>query len=535
MARGKETPRQKMISMMYLVLTCLLALNVSKEVLDAFEVVNESVEATNEIFSDKIADTYTKFDQTYQINQVEVRPFWENAQEAKRRSQNLVSYIENLRDSLIAITERIPIDSARVLKFQDLKRKDETSITTDFFMGAADDPTTGRARELRDRIVAYKQHVINLVDEKYRPELKIGLDTEKDFFAPDGTKESWEIHHFYDNILAADITILNKLITEVYTAEFDVVNMLLDAIGAEDFKYDKIDAKVLPSSNYIFVGEHYTAEIIVAAYDTTQSPDVYIMRGVDSLPVSRMDEAQLITSENGRVRIDQAAAREGVHKYAGIVSVRNAAGTINNYHFSDTYVASMPTLTVSATKMNVFYVGVENSVSISVSGIPKANLIVSISCGSIRPDPNSDEWIVSVPPGFTEATVSVSARINGSTRRMGYERFRIKQLPDPVARIANKKEGFIDKEILIAAAAIVPEMPSDFEFNYQFRIKSFKMTMQRGFNTHNFYSDSERLSPDMITQITRTNRGQRITFDEIIALGPDSKERKLQPIILTIN
>ena len=82
MASHRETPRQKMIGMMYLVLTALLALNVSKDILNAFSVVNDSVLLTNENYAQKSKSVYTNFEKNYSLNQIEVGPFWNKAKEA---------------------------------------------------------------------------------------------------------------------------------------------------------------------------------------------------------------------------------------------------------------------------------------------------------------------------------------------------------------------------------------------------------------------------------------------------------------------
>src|SRR5574344_1581589 len=111
MSHKKETPRQKMIGMMYIVLTAMLALNVSKEVLEGFNVVNDSVQATNLDFEQKKKDAYTEFQKEYAINQTEVGPFLEKANKARKLSEEMKKYIENLRDELISVTSGIPKDS----------------------------------------------------------------------------------------------------------------------------------------------------------------------------------------------------------------------------------------------------------------------------------------------------------------------------------------------------------------------------------------------------------------------------------------
>ena len=100
MAAYKETPRQKMISMMYLVYTAMLALNVSVEVLNAFTTVNESVEESNLALDGRINETYAKFDQQYAINTGKVETNYKKAQTLKQKSEDLINYIEE-QDSLL--------------------------------------------------------------------------------------------------------------------------------------------------------------------------------------------------------------------------------------------------------------------------------------------------------------------------------------------------------------------------------------------------------------------------------------------------
>lgn len=535
MGSVKESPRQRMISMMYLVLTALLALNVSKEVVDAFLVVNESVEQTNVLLSQKLNYTYNTFETMYELNQKEVLPFWKRAKKAKLLSLDLVEYINHLRNELISITEGIPLDSAKVALVRKLVKKDNYSITTKYFMGDSHDGSEGIARVLKNKIIDYRQQMTDLVDQKDQGKLKFGLTTDSVYYNANGQKQNWEAHYFYNTILAADITILNKIITEVYDAEFGVVNILMDEINAQDFSYDKIEAKVLPHSNYVFVGDEYWAEVIVAAYDTTQSPEVYLLKGVDYLSDEQLENAIPLDIEDGKVIIRFPANKVGVNKYAGVIGVKTASGQTNYFPFANEYIVAKPSVMVSVEEMNVLYIGVNNTVSLSVSGIPNENLIPTISHGTIKADLKNRKWLVDVPPGKKQAVITVITEINGIRKEMGSQKFRIRRLPDPVATIADIRHGFINRELLLAAGVIVPKMPTDFGFEFYFKISSFKMSIQRGFNVYNFISENGMLTDEMIEQIEVTNRGQNLIFDNIIAEGPYGDERLLSPIIITIN
>ena len=535
MGGTKETPRQRMIAMMYLVLMALLALNVSKDIINAFVVVNESITSSNENVSQKLQDIYSNFEKNYQVNKIKVKPFWDKAKEARILSNEMVDYAKNVKYEMISLTEGIPMDSAKVIRARDLKKKDNYTIPTNYFLGGVNKESAGKANELKEKIIEYRIQMLDLVEPGNLENVNLGLLTDGPYYNADGQEQDWETHFFYNTILAADIPILNKIIADILNAEYDVVNVLHKSIGQGEFKFDKIEAKILPKSDFLFVGEDYTAEIIVAAYDTSQSPEVYFSQGIDYLPANQYEEATKLDSKPGTANIILPARSEGIKKYAGFVRAKTSAGMINDYHFKGEYIVAKPSYTISAKKMNVFYVGVSNPVSISISGIQNEDLIASISCGTIERSPDNNDWIVNLSPECTEAVISISAMVNEQRKDLGYKRFRVKQLPDPVATIANKSSGSINRDIMIVAGALSPKMPEDFEFDHSFVISSFTMTLQKGFKVYHFDSGNAYLTDEMIEQIKRTNKGQNIVFENIIVRDPDGLEREIAPIVLMLD
>lgn len=536
MSHKKETPRQKLIGMMYLVLTAMLALNVSKEVLEGYSTVNDTVLSTNKGFADKRNITLEDFRKEFALNKIEVGPFWDKAKVAMALSSEMTKYINNLRDELIAETEKVPLDSARKMGIRDLRKKDNYTVPTHLLIGTSEDVSKGKARALKNKIIAYRGKMMNLINPKNRKNIKLELETDDKYKDAFGKKQSWELHHFFDIPLAADIPILNKFISEVNNAELEVVNGLLSESISGDFKYDQIEAKVLPKNNYLFTGEDFEAEVIVAAYDTshTPSPSVYVMRGSDSLSVEQMGQATVVNRVNGHMTIKFPTTVLGAQKYAGFVRVPTASGKDKTYHFNGEYYVAKPSVTVSATNMNVLYVGVDNPLSISVSGIPKENIFPEISCGSLKPDRMTGGWSATVPSGFKEAIVTVSIKTAIGMKKMGSETFRVKKLPEPTPTISLKKGGFESRENLIAAGKIVLMMPVDFEFNYSFQVVSFKLTLQRGFNTYSYEAKNANLTNEMIDQIKKTNRGQVLLFEEIVISGPNNDKRNLPPFFITV-
>ncbi|MCX6256441.1 MAG: gliding motility protein GldM [Bacteroidia bacterium] len=535
MAKANETPRQKMISLMYLIFIALLALNVSREVLDAFIIVNERVILNNDNSAKKLQTAYISFERDFNFNPTKVGPYWEKAQLVHQLSDEMLEYLKKLKYEVIANTENISFSAAKTVQMSELKSKDNFTEPTSYFIGNSEDGSKGKAGELKIKINEYRKKMTELVEPVSGHKIRLGLKTDGTYYNADKEAQNWEMHNFYNTILLADIVILNNLVSEVYNAEIDVLKSLHEAIGAEDFHYDNGNIRILAKSSYVFIGENYEAEIVVAAYDTTQNPEAYFLQGADSLPVSQIPKADKLNCSNGKINLSLPAVTEGVHKYAGLVRVKNNAGVITDYHFSDEYIVARPSLTVSANKMNVLYIGAQNNISISVPGIPKSDLFPVISTGTLKPDLVNGDWLAEVLPGYRQVSISVKAKILGKYKEMGVQVFRVKKLPDPVASIANKSKGFINKEILIAAGSIIPKMPDDFEYDLTFKVVSFMVTIQRGFNVYHFKSTNAKLTDEMIKNIQTMNRGQNIVFEDIVAVGPDGDERSLSPIVLSVN
>jgi gliding motility-associated protein GldM len=550
MAGYKETPRQKMIAMMYLVLTALLALNVSKQILDAFLVVNESMITTNEIVYNKIGGVYEQFAKQYSMNPAKVGEHYDKAKEAREHSSELIKYIENLMFNMVAYSERDdslevvesfytveqvsdPLNPQKkvnklTLDLQSVPTKDKFDRTTTYFI------TQGRAKVLREKIDAYRAKMEELIPEEYRDRVEIGLKTNEEYRDADGNSQTWERHHFYHTILAADVTILNKLIAEVQTTEFDVVSELFSEITLTDYKFDDVTAKIIPKTSYVIQGQKYEAEVLVAAYDTKQNPEVYILQGVDEITEANIGSAQKIDGQDGLVRLEWDANREGIHKFAGIIEIQNPEGGTDRYPFVHEYIVAPPSLTVAAKKMNVFYRNVDNPVSISVPGIAKEKITPRISAGTIKSDPvDKGDWIVRVPKGVSSVTVSASAEYEGTMMNMGSFEFRVKRVPDPVAEIAGITQGNIDRNTLLAANAIIPAM-KDFDFDLNFVITSFTMGTYLNGDWVPKRAAGNRFTSEMQDIIRNSRRGQKFIFESIQSEGPDGSKRTLGTINLTI-
>ncbi|MCB2208327.1 MAG: gliding motility protein GldM [Bacteroidetes bacterium] len=548
MAGYKETPRQKMIAMMYLVLTALLALNVSKEILDAFLVVNKSMESTNESIAAKSRQMYTTFENQYTMNQEKVGPFWEEAQNVKEKSTELINYLEDLKLELVAVAERKTEEEVLELYYTDtvmhgerkkmlmlnkVPTKDKYDATTNFMVRPGDE---GEAYVLSAKMDEYRKMILDAMnlpaDDK-----TVGLITNMEgivYRNADGQRQDWEFHNFYHTILAADVTIINKIIQEVRSSEFNAIVHLYRSISEQDFKFGDIAAKIIPKSTYIFKGQQYEADVLVAAFDQNLDATIKIVHGADSITAANINQAQVYEGQAGFGRLEFPANREGVQKYAGVIElVDPETNQMTPYPFRGEYIVAPPALTVSPLKMNVFYIGVKNPVSISAPGIPMDKVTTSISVGKLYKDPQSANYIVEVPKGENQAIVSATANIDGNRFSLGQMEFRVKRVPTPTAMIAGQTGGKIDKNALLAAGAIIPDM-KDFEFDLYFEVTGFTFAtiingdwIPKNVSGNRFNSE--------INGIIRNGRSnQKFFFENIQAKGPDGTVRSLNPINLEL-
>ena len=202
------------------------------------------------------------------------------------------------------------------------------------------------------------------------------------------------------------------------------------------------------------------------------------------------------------------------------------------FHFKDEYIVAKPALPVSPTKMNVFYIGVENPVSISVPGGPE-RVVPTISTGKIRAD--GDNWMVyDLPKGPKEAVITVNAIFSGKMKSMGASTFRLKTVPDPIATIGGKTDGMVSKSIILAGPYLVAEMPAWFDFDLRFTVISYTFVTDIAGYISEIPVQGNRLTPEITRIIQDAKKNKRIWFEDVAVRGPDG-DRNISSLSLKIN
>ncbi len=562
MSGAKETPRQKMIGMMYLVYTALLAMNVSKDILDAFDTVNEGVQATNITLSQQLNQKYAAFEEQYGLDKEKVGPYWEKAQTLREEANDFINYVEALKWDLVkkveqkdyatAVNEGLlatPDTMSYGRKFfnintSKIKSRDGYNQPTEYMMGNPEGPGNGgNAYELSERIRRFRGEIIKAVgpenlnqiglitDSIYGPKdyveqheikgdlKKLPLEGEyygakiKYSEASDPVQDSWEYHNFHHTVLVADVTLLNKIISEAQSAEMSAVNELMSDIHATDFTFDEIGAKVFAESGYLLSGQTYKAQAMVTAWKNSQlTARVKLDGGAEKVYTS---DAQGVIPLEWNVGV-------GSHNYTGVIDMLDpSTNKMEEFPFQGSFVVAPPAVSVSATKMNVVYRGINNP--IAVGGGVGGEISASASSGSLTRTGNGTYNLL--PGAADEVTISVTS--GGSS--LGSMKFRVKDLPKPTALIRNVVNGQVSKSALLAANRVEAEM-KDFDFDgvkydvvgYTFRYKTKAGT------TKEAKANSGAFTDEIKNAISGSNVGDMFQFTAIQVRGNDGKTKTLE-------
>lgn len=546
MAHGKETPRQKMIGMMYLVLTALLALNVSKEAVDAFAKVEKGLEKTLFNYEKKNNEIYKEFDRAAAENEAKAGDWRRKAYEVKQRADELYEYVQDLKIEIILKADGEDTDGLRGRRvvIDSVKRYDENNVPSEVLIGSNHDQ---KAYALRALIDEYKTWLIEDIIQGKNISVEQSiietLSTEPGV-APDGTTENWEENTLAELPLIAAIVMLSKIQVDIRNSETDVIMFLNDQITAGDFKFTDIEATVLSSSNYVMRGNAYEAEVFIAASDTTKKPDILVgdYRETVNADGSRTyemvgDYTQLEVNERGRGIFRRTTTSLGEQTYKGLIKLQAPDGSEVAYPFEESYNVGAPNVIVSPTAMNVLYVGIPNPIDISVPGVASNLIQASMTNGSIRRGRVAGyrgEWVASPQNIGQAAAINVSATINGERMRFPPYEFRVQRIPDPVAKFANMTEGTVTKNVALAQPGVFAVL-ENFLFDLEYTVTQFTVSVQqRGFDRSET-SNSNRVTQEQRALIESLNRGQKLSIINIRAIAPDESTRRLPPIILTIN
>jgi gliding motility-associated protein GldM len=518
MAGGALTPRQKMINMMYLVLTAMLALNVSAEVLDAFVVIDKSIEHNTRIVQDKNNNNLVDFRRAAVENREKVEPWLLKGEEVHRRAEALYDAINQIKFDMVRAgdgkdSEALIDGEVNAALIGSLSN---TDVSSRIMVGSG--TFRGRGPAVRTAMNEYCDYLLSLVDEAKSPVLVHSLTemltVPETQVKTDGEVVPWEVAVFDGVPLISAVALLSKMQMDVYNSENEVVSYLMRQVDASDFKFSDIDVAVVPSSNYVIQGTEFSAEMFLAAYDPTQNP------------VLTIGGRTYRANDKGKIVFKTIPEQVGQVNMRGSIEFIGPEGKTTR-PVQLAYMVVEPNTVVSPTKMNVVYRGIENPISVSSAGIPQDKLDVRISNGMIVRKGN--EFLVTPGNG---RVCEISVFVDG--KNMGARQLRVKDLPTPAPQLDGITGKTATKNELLASQGILAAMPRDFDFDLRFRVTSFTV-----FAIIDGFADEETSNSNTFVHkqqqiFNRLRPGQRVTFTDIKAVGPDGRTIELSDLSIKL-
>lgn len=553
----KETPRQKMIGMMYLVLTCLLALNVSKDILKGFVTVNESLEKTNkgvQLSNEKMLAEFEKAAK----ERASSKAYYDKAIESRKLTMDAVAYIDKLKKKLIEVTEEVNSSQADTMRLRFIEKLEEYDKPTFQLIGSDENNPESKeysAKELRGKLNSLCDKLTGIVEDmnkhsatKLPPADYISLKEKIKMLRPmdsneivDDLKMTWELQNFYNLPIAAVITNLSKIQSDVKTMETEIINQFAAASGKQIINFDSFSAKVVAPSKYIRSGENYSADIILSASSSDFKPEnmqILIGAKYDTVTKTLINEGTPLALSGGAGKFDMKTSGQGDQTVSGVIKFKNGKGETEYYPFEDKYTVAAPSSAVSADYMNVFYAGLQNAISISAAGVAPTNLVAKVNGNPapLIPAGNGKYTIKPTTTGTCEVAV-YSREGNGQLRLQGTpSKFRIKPLPIPFVKINGKfalGNYEMRKTEVPSLTAISADIPG-FDLDAKYKIKSYNVVTALNGEFTESPCTGFNLSTDAKAKVSKVKAGGRIFIEKIIATGPDGKEVPLGDVIIRV-
>lgn len=514
---ARMSPRQKTINLMYIVLTAMLALNVSSDVLNGFTLVEDGLKRTNSNVSDRNAALYMQLEEFTRQNPQKGKPWLDKAADVRRQTLSLYKYIDSLKLAIVRDADGVDGKVDNILNQDNLEASSKVMVTY------------GNGAKLERRLAAYRKYIAAYIaDPKKQAAIQKALATEPVLQKGSMIKVPWVSGMFENMPVVASVTLLSKLQNDLLFAEGEALQTLVASVDAGDVRVNKLDAFVIPNSKLVMRGGKYSADIVLAAVDTTQRPAIFVN--------GRQLPANTRTYEF-------MAGQTGTFTYSGYLDVTRGDGTTSRYPFQSDYTVIEPTATVSATMMNVLYAGINNPISISVPGVAQNAVSATMTNGSLTR--SGDHWNAHPTRVGAECVITVTATLEGRSQTVSTSTFRVRKLPDPTAYIAYKDSKGNEnhykgskpfaKSLLLAANGLDAAIDDDL-LNVHYSVVDFETIVFDSMgNAMPEKSAGSRFSERQKTSFRRLSRGKRFYITRIRAKGPDGIVRDLSPMEVIVN
>ncbi|WP_417885016.1 gliding motility protein GldM [Zunongwangia sp.] len=496
MASGKQSPRQKMINLMYLVFIAMMALNMSKEVLVAFGRMNEKLEDSNATAEKRNSSAMQGLQAKASEQAEKYADLAKKAEKIHQLSQNLDQYIAGVKQNLLK-----EVDDKT-----DYQAMDKNIILDEkFFTGGRISP---RGKEFVDKISNYRKSVIETLGEDYaglKAEIKNKFST-ADETDSEGIKKPWLTYNFEGYPLVASITQMTQIQSDVKTTENDILSAMLSGQLQEEVSMNNYSTLLETPKSAYYQGETFNGSIVLGRTDATTKPNKVELT-LDGRKLSNSD----YSIQGGKVVLNVPTGNAGSHKIEGqLIFTENGEDTPVPVSQEYAVIPKPNSATISADKMNVLYRGVKNPLTISMAGVPASS--ISVSAPGISRVSGSSYVMDVTSLKAREVSINVTGTIDGQSYPSS-STFRIKDIPSPVGTVRGESGAVKMPRNSLEASDIGANLP-DFDFNIGLRVTGFKFKVS---GQPTVVVNGNRLNSQAKSVLRRASRGETVQVYDIEA------------------
>lgn len=516
MASGKLSPRQKMINLMYLIFIAMLALNMSKEVLSAFGLMNEKLVESNEAATQRNADFMQGLAEKVTEQPEKYRPLKAQADQISVLADDFNAYLAKLKTDMTAT-----IDDP-----QDYEIMDKADFLDElFFIG---DKLKPEGQEFVDQMTKFRTGVADVL--KDNPDLQdIVADVQKKFNTDDVTNRdgnvlSWLDYHYRGFPLVASLTKFTQLQADIKTTESEMLSAMLAGKLKVEASLTNFQAIVVPDKTAFFNGENFTGKVILGKNDPTLTADKVIINGQE-LAADKLQAGQAI--------LEFPAGPVGEREIVGEFQfIEDGEPIIIPVKSSYAVVPKPNSATISADKMNVVYRGVDNPMTISFAGVSDNN--VTASAPGLRKSGGVGKYMMNVTTvQGREVTINVNGTLPDGSKVSDAARFRIKDIPKPTGTVRGE-DGAIKMQRTSLEISTIGAKLDDFDFDLKLNVSGFKFKVP-GQPTINV--TGSKLNSRAKAALRKAKRGSNVQIFDIqakIASNTSYRLKKVSPVIIEL-
>jgi gliding motility-associated protein GldM len=512
---GGNSPRQKMINLMYLVFIAMLALNMSKEVLTAFGIIEESVAENNATLEMRNEASFAALEAKAAEQPKQYQEAAQAAAVATQVTDRFNNYLDSLKTEMMA---SVPEEDRA-----DFQVQDKTDfLDTEFFQG---DGLTPAGQQFLTEINTYRDNMIAALPEEGYDPLKAELRNKFDTSdvpsvrsEPESEKINYVKYHYEGYPLIASKAKITQMQNDVKNVEADILGQLLQGELIEIASMNNYRSIVNLEKGAFFNGETVTGEVVLGRYDDNLKPTKVIINGSE-VPASRI--------QNGRVMLEFASGSVGDKEITGEMQFIENDSLVRipiNQKYS--VIGRPNSATISADKMNVVYRGVDNPMTISFAGVDASKVNASAPGLSKR----SGSSYNMKPTSGANVNIRVNAKLPDGSTASDSKTFRIKDLPNPTGMISGEFDGVRKNRANLAISTVSADF-LDFDFDLTPRVTEFIFKVQ---GVPGVKVSGNKLNGAAKAALARAPQGSIVQIAQIKASVPGIRLQSTTPVSIEL-